>query len=155
MVVAMEEQKDSILKNYLSILQNCEFEELLNLYETRATIKSNLLPKIINREDYVNFWRLWLTKEEKKYINTLQINEADNSIRIIVISYSKRFKKIVYLDINSRFEEIHGKIINQHDKVQISTFLAHFLPLFSLILTLIPSYLKKFKRGIYTLIQSN
>lgn len=153
MIPQTMEKKVSTLDRYLYNLQCCDFDKIVELYNPAAIINSNLLTEPIHPTDYKRFWMLWLSKDNKSYIRTISFSPNESTFRFLVISFSNRYKRVVYLDILSRIEESGGKIIRQTDTIQIGTFLAHFLSPLKFLACIIPHYRFKIKKDILTSIK--
>lgn len=136
------------------MLESFDLDRIKEMYENSAVIQTNLLPETISPYELISFWRLWLNKEYKSYINVINKDSHAGSIRFLIISYSLIYKKIIYLDIYTQIEQINGKIIYQHDKVQMSTFLAHFLSPIKLLLNIATCNSNRVKVDIFEKIRA-
>lgn len=153
MIPKIIEERESIINRYLYNLECCDFDKIEALYESDATISNNLLADSVNPSEYKKFWKLWLSKDQKIYIRLINNDSANNTIRLLLICYSNRFKRIIYLDIITKIKQLNGKIIEQTDKIQLSTFFAHYLSPVQFLLCLIPRYSRSIKMNILQLIK--
>lgn len=154
MVAITEEQNEEILIKYLDALECCNWNQLKDLYAPSARIESNLLPQVVEVNEYLTFWHLFINHQHKLYLRLVENQAHDYSFRFLLISYSSTFRKMVYLDIHTTVIIKEGKIINQYDKARITPFLAHLLSPFEFILSLTPFYKRKIKRRIYSMLES-